>query len=348
MPLFFKSLLTTLAAYSETRPIHSTAGNGFTASEPANHDKSSQLVFIQTHDFPDHDAIASAFGLASLLERYDYTARILYRGNIRSPSLLSLIHEVGIALEAVSEESAQDLAQAPLILIDGNPTASNAAPLTQRLVAVIDHHPGEAPVDCPFTDIRSDYGACSSIIASYWRETGCKPPRSCATALLMGIQVDTDFLTRKVSPGDLEAHAELFFIADSHFTIRELKASLSVNDLKAVGASARRAKVSGKLLFTTIPFDCTSELISILADFYLKVRDIEAAVIVETGGDRYHVSIRSRPGLSAARLVKRALAGIGGGGGHDRMAGGTIDPGLCPDENDLYRRFKRAVEEETV
>ena len=31
----------------------------------------SSRVFIQTHDFPDPDAIASAFGLKSLLETYN-------------------------------------------------------------------------------------------------------------------------------------------------------------------------------------------------------------------------------------------------------------------------------------
>ena len=39
----------------------------------------SEHVYIQTHNFPDADAIASAFGLSVLLEKYGIISSICYR-----------------------------------------------------------------------------------------------------------------------------------------------------------------------------------------------------------------------------------------------------------------------------
>ena len=40
------------------------------------------LVYIQTHNFPDPDAIASAFGLQRLLELYGVESVLCYDGRI--------------------------------------------------------------------------------------------------------------------------------------------------------------------------------------------------------------------------------------------------------------------------
>ena len=40
------------------------------------------VVYIQTHNFPDPDAIASAYGLQRLLEIYGVESRLCYDGRI--------------------------------------------------------------------------------------------------------------------------------------------------------------------------------------------------------------------------------------------------------------------------
>ena len=44
-------------------------------------------VYIQTHNFPDPDAIASAFGLQKLLGAYGVESRLCYDGKIDKLSL---------------------------------------------------------------------------------------------------------------------------------------------------------------------------------------------------------------------------------------------------------------------
>lgn len=302
-------------------------------------------VVVQTHDFPDHDAVAAAFGLSRLLARFGFAPRIVHRGRVRSHSLLAMVREFGVPLERVRGDPPPELADLPLVVVDGSPACANARPLAGRLAAVVDHHPNPGGLDCAFVDVRTSYGSCSSIVSDYWDEAGLIPDRDSATALLMGIQMDTDFLSRRVSPADLDAHHRLFFRADWEFSARVVKASLSLRDLPAFEAAVKRARVQGQLFFTTVPLECTQELISIMADFFLRLKEISATVIVELGGDRYHVSIRSRsPDLSAAALAKLAMAGLGEGGGHDHMAGGVLAQSTYPGDDAMFARFVEAVE----
>lgn len=302
-------------------------------------------VVIQTHDFPDHDAVAAAFGLSRLLGRTGFSPVLLHRGRIRSHSLTAMIQNLDIPMQRIRDTIPQELAETPCIIVDGSPNKANAQQLTGKLLGVVDHHPNPGQLDCPFTDIRTSYGSCSTIIADYWAEAELFPDKNTATALLMGIQMDTDFLSRRVSPPDLDAHHRLFFRADWQFGTEAVKASLSISDLPAFTHAASRSRTKGPLFFTVLPIDCTQELISILADFFLRLREISVTVIVKSGGDKHHVSVRSRAAdISAAAVVRLALAGIGEGGGHDHMAGGVILPDKHPSEDMLFERFIDAVE----
>jgi len=303
------------------------------------------VVVIQPHDDPDHDAVAAAYGLYRLLDRAGFSPRIMHRGQVRSHSLKLMIAHLGIVLERVCEPLEGDLANAPCVIVDGSPVYSNARPLTNLLLGVIDHHPNPGAISCPFMDIRTSYGACASIVSDYWMDASLDADRGAATALLMGIQIDTDFLSRRVSPADLEAHHRLFFRADWEFVTHVVKASLSLDDLPAFEAAVRQSHIAGCLFFTIVPMDCTQELISIMADFFLRLKEISLTVIVEKGGGRYHVSVRSRSSdISAAYVIRRVLVGIGKGGGHDHMAGGIIEPDRFPGEDALFARFIEAAE----
>lgn len=308
------------------------------------HPEEARLI-IQTHDYPDHDAVASAWGLSRLLAEIGYPSRIVYRGRLRSHSLLAMVGQLGIPLERLHDSDMAKLADWQALIVDGSPLRANARSLAGTVLGVVDHHPNPGDLDCPWVDVRTSYGSCASIVADLWMEAGREPDRDTATALLMGIQMDTDFLGRRVSPMDLAALQRIFFIADWEFGTSTLRTALSVEDLPQIEAALSHAQVDGNLFFTVVPTDCSQELISILADFFLRLREVSVTVIVESGGDDYHVSVRSRnTELSAAALLKRALAGMGQGGGHDHMAGGVIPPTAFPGEIPVFKRFKEAIE----
>jgi nanoRNase/pAp phosphatase (c-di-AMP/oligoRNAs hydrolase) len=304
-------------------------------------------VVIQTHDFPDHDAAASAFALGELLRLKGYDARLLYRGVIRSHSLNTMLSGLGICLRRVKNMAGEDLIKCPCIVVDGNPANTNARPVTEYLLGVVDHHGNAAVPDCPFTDIDTDSGSCSALVARYWEEAGLLPGKNIATALLMGIEMDTDFLTRRVSRYDVDALYRLFFQADWEFGAEALKTSLSIKDLPSLKMVMANSIIRGNIFFSLIDMDASQEVISILADFFLRFREILVTIIVETEGETRHVSVRSRdPHISAARIVREALKDLGSGGGHDYMAGGLIDTGAVISKDDLFQRFLDAAAKE--
>ena len=306
-------------------------------------------VAIQTHDFPDHDAMASAFALSLLLERFGFTPKLLYRGIIRSYSLWSMISDLAIPVTRVTDEVSGEWSHAPCIVVDGNPTNSNARQITDCLLGVIDHHGNSGQPDCPFVDIRTDYGACSSIIESYWHELNLNPDKAAATALLMGIQMDTDFLSRRVHQADLDALCRIFLTADWEYGSRVVKRALSKKDLNSLQTAIANARMQDGIFFTVISEDITQEAISILADFFLRLREISITILVENKGETRPVSVRSQaPEVSAARVVQTALQGIGEGGGHDYMAGGLLFTGAEISDDDLFHRFFSAIKGEDI
>ncbi|AEF83870.1 DHH superfamily protein, subfamily 1 [Treponema primitia ZAS-2] len=317
-----------------------SAGSGDSAETPQ------RRVVIQTHDFPDHDAVASAFALSQLLERYGFTPKLLYRGIIRSYSLWSMISQLAVPITQVTGKVSEEWRQVPCVLVDGNPTNTNARQITEKLFGVIDHHGNSETPDCPFVDIRTDSGSCSSIIESYWHELGLSPDRVTATALLMGIQMDTDFLSRRVHPADLDALHRIFFTADWEYGSRVVKTALSKKDLNSLQLAIANARIQEGLFFTVISEDTTQEVISILADFFLRLREISITVLVENKGEIRPVSVRSQlPEVSAARVIRTALKDIGEGGGHDYMAGGLLSASTEISDDELFERFLNAIKE---
>ncbi|HOX33984.1 MAG TPA: hypothetical protein PLB91_16755, partial [Spirochaetales bacterium] len=54
-------------------------------------------VLVQTHDYPDIDAVSTAWALATLLQARGFAAGVAHRGEPRSRSLARLVAELGIA-----------------------------------------------------------------------------------------------------------------------------------------------------------------------------------------------------------------------------------------------------------
>ena len=60
--------------------------------------KNEDHVFIQTHNFPDHDAVASAFGLMRLFEHHGIKSSLIYEGDLQRDSLNKMIKALDIPI----------------------------------------------------------------------------------------------------------------------------------------------------------------------------------------------------------------------------------------------------------
>ncbi len=286
-------------------------------------------ILIQTHDFPDHDALGSAYGLSCLLARKNFDCSITYGGLIQSISLSQMIKHLDIRMISFEEACANPSFQT--IIVDGSPAAGTVKKVAGTLTGVIDHHPARKKVECPFIDLRSDVGSCSAIIWTYWKEAGETPQSATATALLAGIQLDTDFLSRRVSRTDLDAHYQLFFEGDSRLARDIVRTSLSVAQLADIGESFRSFLIKDSILLAEVHGDYTSELLSVLADFLLRLQEITFVVVIEVRGEEYHLSARTRDHcIDTGYIIRALLSKTGTGGGHPHMAGGLIHPSQYP------------------
>ncbi|SIQ28537.1 nanoRNase/pAp phosphatase, hydrolyzes c-di-AMP and oligoRNAs [Alkalispirochaeta americana] len=300
-------------------------------------------VVVQAHDFPDHDAVATAFALAELLERHRFTVRLCYGGTLQSQSLHDAIRELEISIVSIGESEIPEDSQ--IIVVDGFAGNSNMAGVPGTLTAVIDHHPPPWPPEVLHADIRSGYGACSTILFEYYRDVAVPMSNRVATALLLGIMMDTAFMTRGVSEMDLDAFNVLFRQGDWRLAARLLKNSLSLSDLAAFRQAIDGCIVARDFAFIALPGNYSPEVMALVADFFLGLREIHFVVVVSGDRDVHRLSVRSENHqLPCDVVIHLALDGIGSGGGHMHMGGGAIPLDLYPGDEGLRKRFIAAIE----
>ena len=281
-------------------------------------------IYIQTHNFPDPDAIASAFGLQRLLAQHEIPSTLCYYGRIDKLSASKMLEAFQIQMFPY-EQLRPDMAEEDYVIcVYAQKHSGNITDFVGDEVACIDHHPTFVPIEYRYQDIRPT-GACATIIAQYYKQLPCLPDRHTATALLYGLKMDTLQFTRGVTELDIEMFAFLFPLCDQEMLARLERNNMEFNDLKAYGAAIESIEVYDKVGISNVPFPCPDALIAILSDFILALQEVEVAVVFSKREDGIKFSVRSEdPAVHAGHLVRDALHGYGDGGGHAEMAGGMI------------------------
>lgn len=285
----------------------------------------SKNIFIQTHNFPDPDAISSAFGLQYLIKLNGIEATICYKGKIDRFNTRKMMELFGIEAINVDRLGAA-LTDSEIILIDAQKKSGNTYDLQASKVISIDHHPIYEKYDYEYADIREDVGACASIIASYFVESNIEVPQNVATALLYGIKIDTAQMTRGVSKLDLDMFYKLFFSANKEQIAFLESNAVMLEDLKAYGSAIESISVEDGISFANTGKDCPEALIAAIADFMVELQDVYFSVVYSVRREGIKISVRSENhgGCHAGEIVIEALEGMGTAGGHQSMAGGYV------------------------
>ena len=309
-------------------------------------------VYIQTHNIPDPDAIASAYGLQQIFKAFGMETTICYDGDIDKLSASKMLDMFGI--EMFPDQALIDSMQPEdyIICVDSQKNAGNITDLVGDEIAAIDHHPTTVrnlDVKYLYKDVRI-VGACATIIAGYYLELGMKMAADMATLLLYGIKMDTLQFSRGVTDEDIVVFRYLNSIMDkSKLTKLEMN-NIQFGDLKAYGAAIENIQVFSYLGVSFIPFPCPDAMVSIVADFILSLVEVEVAVIYCEREDGLKFSVRSeRNDVDAGKVIAKALEGLGNGGGHAAMAGGRIPASALHQLGDyrnniIVERFAKALE----
>ena len=281
-------------------------------------------VFIQTHNFPDPDAIGSAFGLQKLLEHFGIESTLCYAGRIDKLSTSRMLSEFGIKMVSYDDLKDSMKETDPIICVDSQKNAGNILDFIGDEIACIDHHPTFVETKYEYCDVRI-VGACATLITEYFQEMGVKPNENTASALLYGLKMDTCQFSRGVTAQDILA-LEYLFPLQNRVKIKRLEQNtMAFRDLKAYGAAIERIQVYEKFGYTVVPFPCPDALIATLADFILDLDEVEVVVVISVRDNGLKLSVRSEiEQVHSGYLIRDALEGLGNGGGHASMAGGFI------------------------
>ncbi len=286
-----------------------------------------ERVGILVQPDPDPDGIASAYALRALLGRKRTTAPLISFGEVQRPENQALCEAIGIEVRVITPDELDEFDGLVLVDVQPNVFGDNRLDRLDRLNdidVVIDHHPERNDYAAMIRDIRTSYGATSTIFTEYLRATNTEINPRLATALLYGIKSDTQYLGRETSGYDMVAFAYLHEMHSPALLRRIERPALPISGLKALGRALAKSEVRDGIHILVLG-RVREDVIPQVADIALQAEGAEWAVAVGTVGRNLVFSVRNVGYVRAAgEVVKAVVEGLGVGGGHRSMAKGII------------------------
>jgi nanoRNase/pAp phosphatase (c-di-AMP/oligoRNAs hydrolase) len=279
-------------------------------------------LVILPHDNPDPDALASAAALKFLVQELMGKEAVIAQGGIvgRAENRAMLTY-LNIDLEPVGELSFGD---AHVALVDTQPgRTNNSLPAGMTPTVVIDHHPAyDQYAGVPFLDLREEYGATSTILTEYVRESHLQIESKIATALFYGIMAETQDLGRESTPADIAAAQYLYPYANKRRLGKIENARVPREYFAAFHEAIERAEIFDNAVVSILPEVQYPDMVAEVADFLLRLDEVEWACAIGRYKDFLHVSLRTTEReVNAGDILQRVL-GSSWAGGHDQIAGG--------------------------
>ncbi len=283
-----------------------------------------EKVGILLQPDPDPDGIACAYALRALLGRKSPTAPLISFGEAKRPENLAMIQALGLEVRTVDPDQLDEFDG--IALVDVQPTVFGD-PVPERLRRVdlvIDHHPERTGWDAAVRDIRTGYGAASTILVEYLLAAGLEIRPRLATGLLYGIKSDTQLLGRDTAPTDLDAFAAVHAYHSPALLRRIERPALPLPGLRALGRALAGTRVEEGIHLLVLG-RVREDVIPQVADLGLQAEGTEWAIAAGIVGSDLVFSVRNVGYVRAAGEVVRAVVeGLGIGGGHRSMAKGII------------------------
>jgi nanoRNase/pAp phosphatase (c-di-AMP/oligoRNAs hydrolase) len=310
-------------------------------------------ILVTAHRHPDPDALASVLAMSKLLEAKlpDAAVTTSVQGHGGSGGMNeAFLRLANLKLDPWEEIDLNSFDA--IVLLDCQPgfTYSPLPPDSYPL-AVIDHHRarGKRPASA-FCDIRTDVGAATSIVFSYYMDL--EVPISPDLAAIMLYAIESDLAGAAGTPGELDnvALSTLTLLANTRKLYQMRYVDLPQSYFIVFASALANAVYYETALMSHIDQIEALEQPAVMADFLLRFEKVQYSLVTAVYENRLLLSLRtSGSRLSAADLARRLLRRIGEGGGHRCKAGGYIplETG-SPTEierkrNVLRRRYLRAL-----
>ncbi|MGB7417072.1 MAG: DHH family phosphoesterase, partial [Thermosynechococcaceae cyanobacterium] len=180
-----------------------------------------QLVVLQ--DFPDPDALSSAWAYKLIAAQHDIQCDLVYAGTLSHQENIALVKLTGIPVQRwacqSSKAKARDLSvyQGCVLIDNQGGTSQLMSPVQEAgipIALIIDHHSPQDDLEAEVIDVRPNTRATATILTQYLQagllalDSSVGDHVKCATALMHGIRSDTHDL-RQAQEEDFQAAAYL-------------------------------------------------------------------------------------------------------------------------------------------
>ena len=296
-------------------------------------------IAILMHPNPDPDAMGAAIGIQDIANSVRTETTIYYPGQIR--------HQQNRAFQTVLDldfsrlDDVGDIEEGTVLLVDQNRPRGFQGSETLEPDMVVDHHPGGG-TGTLFTDVRTTYGSCTTIVAEYFRELGAKISEGegpngdpeelrltpeVATGLMYGIMADTDHLTKGCSEAEFAASSYLYPAIDEDLLHRIANPQVTSEVLEIKATAIKDRVVNGSFAIADVGEVNDVDAIPHAAEELVQLEGISAVVIYGSKEGTIHLSGRSIDDrVHMGRTLDTVFESVpmASAGGHARMGGGQV------------------------
>lgn len=329
------------------------------------HRSERQLVVIQ--DFPDPDALSSAWAYQLIAQQYNIQCEIVYAGTLSHQENIALVKLTNLPAKrwAMQNLKERDLSlYQGCVLIDNQGTTSQLMPLVRQsgipITVVIDHHSPQEDLQPEFADLRPQTRATATIVTQYLQagllklDNNNKDHVKCATALMHGLRSDTNRLMQ-AQEEDFLAAGFLSRFYDSQLLNAVLQTARSRRVMDVIERSLKNRKVHNNFSIAGVGYLRYDDRDAIpqAADFLVTEENVHTAVvygIVHDEDEEVEVVIgslrTSKLTLDPDEFIKEAfgqdLNGRFFGGGRMMAGGFEIPMGFLGgfNDNQEYAKLK--------
>lgn len=291
-------------------------------------------ILVATHDNPDPDSLASAFGLKVLFEtELGRPTTIGYGGMIGRAENRALVENCKIPAVPLEDLRYRDFTT--VALVDSQPqTGNNSLPDNVRIDLVIDHHPlrKQTPSRSHWVDVRPDFGASATIVAKYLLSKNVAMTPLLATAIFYAIKSETQDLGVEANEADREIYFHLFPRVEPRVLFEITHPKVSHEYFRIIAEVVRETMLYNGAAVTYIGSISNPDFVAEMADQLMRLEGVVWTLCLGAHGSDFILSLRtSRKGGGAGQMIQRIVRGLGQAGGHGMMAGGRVRQ--VPDDN---------------
>ncbi|WP_435363477.1 DHH family phosphoesterase [Haloarchaeobius sp. DYHT-AS-18] len=280
---------------------------------------------VVMHDNPDPDAIASAVALTRLAKAVGTPAEACYFGEISHQQNRAMVNLLDLDLRNLERDDELGEFGGFALVDHSRPGVNDQLPEELHVDIVVDHHPPRGPIQGTYQDLRYDVGSTSTLLTDHFHRFGVSLDSTVATALLYGIQIDTQEFSREVSTLDFEAAATLLPHVDDVVLERIEAPSISGDTLDTMARAIENRQVRGSVLVTGAGRINDRDALPQAADKLLTMDGITTTLVYGFMEGMVYISARAQgTDIDLGETLRSAFDQIGSAGGHADMAGAQI------------------------